>query len=90
MSIGPSHLGVDRVRLLLTTCFTVLLSALAAPAAAQTTEQNERIAGGEALFEASNFDAALAEFEAVYGELEGDTRRYVLLWNIAHAGRLRA
>jgi len=56
--------------------------ALAAPAAAQTTEQNERIAGGEALFEASNFDAALAEFEAVYIELDGDPRRYVLLWNI--------
>jgi len=68
------------MRLVLTTFFTVLLCALAAPAAAQTTEQ--RIAGGEALFEAANYDAALAEFEAVYGGTEGDPYRYVLLWNI--------
>jgi tetratricopeptide (TPR) repeat protein len=57
-----------------------LVLAVASPAAAQTTEQ--RIAGGEALFEAANYDAALAEFEAVYGELDGDPYRYVLLWNI--------
>jgi hypothetical protein len=46
------------------------------------SEADRRLAQGEALFEAENYDAALAEFEAAHGLLEGNPDRYLLLWNI--------
>ena len=41
------------------------------------------IARGEALFEAQNYGAAMAEFSAAYDQLAGYSRRYSVLSNIA-------
>lgn len=41
-----------------------------------------RLAQGEVLFEAGNYDAALAEFEEAYDELPSDPERYLLLFNV--------
>ncbi len=63
-------------------------TAPAAQPAAQPapTEQElaarERFQSGELLFENGNFDAALAEYQAVYDLLEGHPRRYNVLFNI--------
>ncbi len=41
------------------------------------------VARGEALFAAGNYDAALTEFQQAYDLLEGDSRQYLVLNNIA-------
>lgn len=41
-----------------------------------------RLAQGEVLFGAGNYDAALAEFARAYDELEGDPERFLLLFNM--------
>jgi len=41
-----------------------------------------RLAQGEVLFDAGNYDAALAEFEEAYGELASDPERFLLLFNM--------
>lgn len=43
---------------------------------------DQRLAQGEVLFEAGNYDAALAEFARAYDELEGDPERFLLLFNM--------
>jgi len=62
--------------------FLLPLVALGAVSAQAPSEVERQIAQGEALFEAGNFDAALAEFDSAYALLEGDPTRYYLLWNI--------
>lgn len=46
-------------------------------------EARGRIARGEALFSADQYDAALAEFEAAYALLEGGGDMYLALYNVA-------
>jgi tetratricopeptide (TPR) repeat protein len=48
-------------------------------------EAAERLAQGEALFDAGNFLAALAEFQSAYDRLEGNPERFLLLYNIGQA-----
>jgi tetratricopeptide (TPR) repeat protein len=43
---------------------------------------DQRLAQGEVLFEAGNYDAALADFARAYDELEGDPERFLLLFNM--------
>lgn len=65
-------------------CFVVsLLLSSSSVAFAQDALAHE--AQGEALFEAGNYDAALSEFQAAYGQLEGNPGRYLLLWNIGQS-----
>lgn len=58
-------------------CLTATVSAQEAASPADV-----RIAQGEALFAAGNYDASLAEFEQAYQLLESTPYRYILLWNI--------
>lgn len=60
----------------------LVLAASAAAQDAPPSEADRHVSQGEALFEAANYDAALAEFEAAYELLEGTADRYFLLWNI--------
>jgi tetratricopeptide (TPR) repeat protein len=45
----------------------------------------ERLAQGEALFDAGNYLAALAEFQSAYDRLEGHPERFLVLFNIGQA-----
>lgn len=57
--------------------------ATASPAAEAAMKRSRPlIARGEALFEAENYEAALAEFERAYSELAGHPRRFETLYNI--------
>lgn len=47
-----------------------------------SAEVNRHTAQGEVLFEAGNYEGALAEFESAYEGLEGSTDRHLLLYNI--------
>lgn len=77
--------SLDRARALVL-AVTVLLSAgVAARARAQTDAPDEvttRVASAEALFEAENYESALAEFERVYELIEGQPSAYFVLFNI--------
>ncbi len=90
--VGPSR--GDRGRVSLATLRRCAVGAVLAlwvvaglptgSALAQSTEDAARAltAQGELLFEAGNFEAALAEFEEAYDELEANPDRYILLFNI--------
>lgn len=80
--------GVLRMRVAGGFGYTVIvlvgLLAMAGLARAQELppEAQRQIAQGEALFEADNYEAAIAEFQAAYAILDGHPARYFLLWNI--------
>ena len=56
---------------------------------AQVVEANERVARGENLFDAGDFDAALSEFERAYEVIGDHPARFAILYNIAKAHERR-
>lgn len=58
-------------------------STLAASDETTTARARRAVMRGETLFEAQNYEAALAEFATAYTLLEGDPRQYLVLHNMA-------
>jgi tetratricopeptide (TPR) repeat protein len=67
-------------------CAGVIVCSLPTRASAQEpSDPAVRLAQGEALFDAGNYLAALAEFQRAYDQLEGNPDRFLVLFNIGQS-----